>query len=304
VTIVSRNWRVSSLIALVAAGLPAGAAAQGLTVKHELSMYRDEKEVGLRRPEGIACNDSTVVVSDTGNGRLVRFVLKDRNLSPGLPLRLDEVKWPSRVEVLADGRILVLDQKTRSIVRIDAGGKFAGRVEYKGDAAPRDVVPAAFKLDEAGTLYVLDIVSRSVLALDGSDAVVRRIELPKERTTVFTDVAVDAAGTVYAIDAVGATVWSAKKADAAFQQVGRSLKDYMNFPVGLSVVRGTLLAVDQNGSGLVALGLDGTYRGRQLAMGWTEGLLYYPAQACITPTGEVFVADRGNSRVQLFTLLK
>jgi DNA-binding beta-propeller fold protein YncE len=299
----SFGWRALSLLAL-ASGLPPGAAAQSLVVRHELSIYGDEKDVGLRRPEGVACNPSTLVVSDTGNARLVKFVLQGRNLSPGLPIRLEQVKWPSRVEILADGTVLVLDQKTRSIVRIDAQGKFAGRVEYRGEAAPKEVVPAAFEVGEEGTLYVLDVISRSVLAVDRTGSVTRTIDLPKARSTVFTDIAVDPAGTVHAIDAVGATLWSAKKGETAFAQVSKTLKDHMNFPVGLSVVRGSLIAVDQNGSGLVALGLDGAFRGRQLAMGWTDGLLQYPAQACVTGSGELFVADRGNSRVQLFTLLK
>jgi len=32
--------------------------------------------------------------------------------------------------------------------------------------------------------------------------------------------------------------------------------------------------------------------------------VYYPTQMCINEKGEVFIADRGNSRVQIFTLVK
>ncbi len=298
-----RNWRVMSLIAMTL-GVPSVGAAQGIILKHELTIYADGKDVGLRSPEGIACSDSTMVVSDTGNARLVKFALAEKNLAAGVPLKLDQVKRPARSRVLADGRILVLDQKTRSIARIDASGAFGGRVEYNGDAAPKGVVPAAFDVDPSGTLYVLDIISRSVLVLDPKDNVVRRIELPKERTAVFTDVAVDAAGTLYAVDAVGATVWSAQKGDAAFKQLSKSLKDYMSFPVALTVAQGSLIATDQHGNGVVAIGLDGNYRGRQLAMGWTDGLVNYPSQLCINGKGEVFVADRGNNRVQLFTVVR
>lgn len=303
-TIVIRNWRVVSLIATLAACLPRVADAQGIILKHELTIYADEKDVGLRAPEGIACSDSTVVVSDTGNARLVKFGLADKKLTAGVPLRLDQVKRPARVKVRSDGRILVLDDRTRTIVRIDAAGQFAGRVEYKGDAAPKGVMPGAFDVDASGALYVLDITTRTVLVLDANDSVVRRIELPKERTKVFADVAVDPAGTVYAIDAVGAVLWSAQKGDAAFKPLSKSLKEYMSFPVALTVFRGSLLVVDRHGNGLVALGLDGTYRGRQLAMGWTDGLVYYPTQACVAGGGEVFLADRGNNRVQLFTIVR
>jgi len=60
----------------------------------------------------------------------------------------------------------------------------------------------------------------------------------------------------------------------------------------------------ENGSGIIILGQDGSFLGRQLSMGWNEGLLYYPTQMCINEKGEVFIADRGNSRVQIFTLVK
>lgn len=299
-----RNWRVVPFLAMAAVGLPAVAEAQGIILKHQLSIYADEKNVGLRAPDGIACNDSGVVISDTGNARLVKFALADKKFSAGVPIKLDQLKRPARAKALADGRILVLDEKTRSIVRVDASGKFAGRVEYKGDAAPKTVVPGAFDVDPSGTLFVLDLASRSVLALGANDSVTRKIDLPKARSTSFTDIAVDPAGTVYAVEAVGATVWSAAKGDAAFKQLSKSLKEYMNFPVALAVARGSLLVVDQHGDGIVAVGLDGIYRGRQLAMGWTDGLVRYPSQVCANAAGEVFLADRGNNRVQLFTVVR
>jgi hypothetical protein len=83
------------------------------------------------------------------------------------------------------------------------------------------------------------------------------------------------------------------------------LREYLDFPTSITTDnRGTIFIVDQNGSGIVLLGADGSFVGRQLTMGWNEGLLYYPSQMCINEKGEVFVADRGNSRVQIFTLIK
>lgn len=49
-----RNWRIVPLIAMAAVGLPAVAEAQGIILKHQLSIYADEKDIGLRAPEGIA----------------------------------------------------------------------------------------------------------------------------------------------------------------------------------------------------------------------------------------------------------
>ncbi len=52
------------------------------------------------------------------------------------------------------------------------------------------------------------------------------------------------------------------------------------------------------------LGQDGSFMGRQLSMGWIEGLLKFPSQISLDEKGGVFIADRGNSRVQIFTLVK
>jgi hypothetical protein len=52
------------------------------------------------------------------------------------------------------------------------------------------------------------------------------------------------------------------------------------------------------------LGIDGSYQGRQLSIGWSEGLVNYPGQLCVTESGATFVADRYNNRVQAFSTAK
>jgi hypothetical protein len=66
--------------------------------------------------------------------------------------------------------------------------------------------------------------------------------------------------------------------------------------------RGKLFVVDQNGNAVVRLGTDGSFQGRDLAIGWHDGAVYYPAQLCINKGGDVFLADRANNRVQIFAL--
>jgi hypothetical protein len=142
-----------------------------------------------------------------------------------------------------------------------------------------------------------------VAVFDAQGALERQVALPKDGG-VFTDLAVDPAGTLYALDAVGAVVWSAGRGDAAFKPLTQGMKDRMSFPSQLTTSRGKLYLVDQNGSGLVVISADGAYQGRLLALGWSDGLLYYPGQVCVSEAGGVFVADRGNNRVQLFSMLR
>lgn len=279
------------------------AQAQGVTFSHSFSVYGDgkEKEVALNGPEGVACTDSTVVVADTGNRRLLVFGMKAGRPDAAREIKLAQLTVPMRVQIDSKGNVLALDARTHRIVRVDSSGGFGGYVAIGEPAGPGSMpVIAGFKLDGADNVYALELTSGKVLVADPSGKITRQLELP--RGGAFTDVAVDLGGTIFVVDAVSATVWSADKAATAFKALTPAMKDRMNFPVYATASKGKLFLVDQFGSGIVLLGTDGAYMGRQLSIGWSEGLVNYPAQLCVSESGDAYVADRFNSRVQAFTL--
>jgi streptogramin lyase len=288
-----------ALLALGLAAVPAAARAQ---LVFDRAIYQDDKEGALRYPEGVACNDSgTVVVADTGNGRLLGYVYRDGVLTGGVPMKPEQLAYPTRVQIDSKGNIWVLDQKARKIVRLDAKGAFVGALEVKAGASIASSLPVSFKLDAADDVYALDVVARRVVVMDPSGTVKRQLELPKGKG-IFTDLHVDSAGTVYVVDGVNASVWAVEKGGQSFRALTQPMEDKMNFPVYITGVRGKLYVVDQNGNGIVVLGTDGSYQGRQLAIGWSDGLVYYPSQLCVNGKGEAFVADRSNHRVQVFSV--
>jgi sugar lactone lactonase YvrE len=258
----------------------------------------DAADVALRSPEGVACDErGTLVVADTGNARLLTFKWKDGLLDGGAQVMLAELPYPVRVQIDSKGFVLALDRRTRKIVRVDEKGAFAGYVQARG--ATPSVTPAAFKLDAADNVHVLDLVARRVLVVAPNGDVARELPLPKGASAI-TDVAVDSSGRVYVVDAVTAVVFAADAGATAFQPISKSLKELISFPIYLAADRGKLYVVDQNGNAIVRLGADGSFLGRDLAMGWGDGTVYYPGQLCIGPGGDVFVADRNNHRVQIF----
>jgi hypothetical protein len=100
-------------------------------------------------------------------------------------------------------------------------------------------------------------------------------------------------------------VYSAPKNSTVFSSLTEKLEEDLDFPTSITTDdSGRIYLVDQNGGGIVILGRDGSYQGRQLRMGWKEGFLRYPSQICINKKGEVFIADRENSRVQVFSITK
>jgi hypothetical protein len=99
-------------------------------------------------------------------------------------------------------------------------------------------------------------------------------------------------------------IWVAEGNATEFKPLSRSLKEYMNFPAYLAMGDNALIVVDQYGHGVVHVGRDGVYRGRQLGMGWADGAVYYPSQLCRTSLGDLMLADRNNNRVQVFSPMK
>jgi sugar lactone lactonase YvrE len=287
-------------VAVTLAGDALG-APPGRGLSHQRTIYFDAAEIALRSPEGVACDDrGSLVVADTGNARLLTFTWKDGALDGGAQVRLAQLSYPVRVQIDSKGFVLVLDRRARRIVRVDARGGFAGWVEPQGASSP--VIPTAFKLDAADNLYVLDVQAHRVLVVAPDGRVARELPLPRGARGI-TDVAADSGGTIYVIDAVTATVFAADSSATAFRPLSKSLKDMISFPTYVAADnRGKLYVVDQHGNAVVRLGVDGAFQGRELAMGWSDGTVYYPAQVCINSEGDVFVADRDNNRVQIFAL--
>ena len=280
-------------------------SAETVKFRHLQSIYFDEKQGGLKQPEGVACNEKgLLIVGDTGNDRLLRYSYNDRSLKAGAEIKVQQLSNPIRIQMNSKGEIFALDGKKRRILRLNPDGTFKGYVDAEGIPSPSAFVPRSFKIDRNNNIYILDIFSARVLALNSEGKYQKQIPFPKDYG-FFSDLAVDSKGTLLLIDCVKAMVFSAPKDSNTFSPLTKDLREYLNFPTSITTDnRGTVYVVDQNGSGIVILGQDGSFQGRQLNMGWNEGLLYFPSQMCINDNGEVFIADRDNSRVQIFSLVK
>jgi DNA-binding beta-propeller fold protein YncE len=266
--------------------------AAALPLEPASSAYADEKGVALQSPEGVACTDSgTVIAADSGNGRLVVFAFKEGKFAGGTPVSFPELGRPVRLQIDSHGDVLALDEKNRRIVRVGAGGAFQGFVQIQEMPLGKGFFPVSFKLDAADQIYLLDATSSRVVVLDPSGRFLREFAAPPQSI----DVAVDSRGTVYTIDAHG-------QLSVGGAPLGKPLKEFLNFPGSLTVApQGVLVIGDKTGHGLVLVSREGAFLGRRLSIGWTEGAIYYPEQVCIDSRGDVFVADRGNHRIQAFT---
>jgi len=280
-------------------------SAETVKLKYLQSVYFDDKGGNLKQPEGVACNEkSLLIVGDTENDRLLRYHFQEKSLKGGGEIKIPQLSNPIRLQINSKGEIFALDGKKRRIIRLTPEGAFKGFVDAEGVPSPSTFVPRGFKIDGNNNIYLLDIFTARVLILNPEGKYQKQIPFPKDYG-FFSDLLVDSKGSILLIDSVRAMVFSAPKDSNSFSPTTKSLREYLNFPTSITNdIRGTIYIVDENGGGIIILGQDGSFLGRQLSMGWNEGFLYYPSQLCVNEKGEVFIADRGNSRVQIFTLVK
>ena len=298
-----------SCACLVAAALVAGylplTAAGTARLTHLVSVYADDKQVGLHLPEGVACGASgVVVVGDTGNDRLVRFTYRDKTLGAVSEIKIPQLTAPSRVQLTSKGEIYALDSRQRRIVHLDSNGQFKAMLAFDGVPAPATIVPKSLAIDSADNVYVLDEFSARVLVVDAQGRFQRALALPNG-IGFATDLTIDFEGNFLLIDSVKRRIFTAAKDAKAFTQLGGDLAaSVATMPTSITASKGILFVTEGSGSTIDAFGRDGRFLSRMLTMGWTEGLLNHPSQLCVSDKDEVFIADRDNSRVQIFKLTR
>jgi hypothetical protein len=290
--------------AVVVAYLPLTAAGTA-RLTYLASVYADDKAVGLNVPEGMACGaGGAVVVGDTGNDRLVRFTFRDRTLGPASAIKIPQLTAPSRVQLTSKGDIYALDSRQRRIVHLDSNGQFKAALAFDGVPATTTVVPKSFAIDSADTVYVLDEFSARVLVVDAQGKFQRAIPLPSG-IGFATDLDTDFEGSLLVLDSVKRRIFTAAKGAVAFTQLGGDLAaSVATMPTSITASKGIVFVTEGSGSTVDAFGRDGKFLSRMLTMGWTEGMLNHPAQLCVSDKDEVIIADRDNSRVQVFQLTR
>lgn len=292
---------ISIIAALLLVASTQSLGAEKRSIKWVASIYSDASGVPLNHPEGVACTDDYFVVADTGNSRLLRYSYKGETITMDAAFPLPK-SYPIRVRVNSKDQIYFLDGRERRIEIIGSSGEDTTPLTYKSLPFSTEVVPRSFAIDRDDNIYLLDVFSRLVVVLEPDGQYLRSLSFPEE-FGFLCDVAVDRQKNVFLLDGVEAVVYFAARGSDHFSALTESMRTFMNFPTSLSLDgRGVLYLVDQYGSGLGLVAQDGSFLGRELGLGWKDGGLYYPSQICVSQNGSVFIADRGNSRVQLFTV--
>lgn len=297
-------WAALVVAALLAGHVPL-TAAEAARLRHLASIYFDARGAGLSLPEGVACGaGGQVVVADTGNGRLLRFTFRERAVTGLTEIKPAGLPAPARLQLNPKGEIYALDGRQRRIVRLNAEGAGAEAVAFDGVPPPATIIPKAFVIGASGELYVLDVFSARVLVVSDRGTFQRAMPLP-DGAGFGADVALDSAGNILLLDSIRRRLYSASKDAARFTPLGGDLSQWLaSSPAHVAASKGLIFVLEGAGGSIVGFGRDGSFLARPLVMGWGDGELNHPSQMCVNDRDEVFIADRDNSRVQIFQLLR
>jgi DNA-binding beta-propeller fold protein YncE len=278
--------------------------AQGPRLRPMAAIYVDALGAGLQGPEAVAVGDRTkLVVADSGNRRLLVYEFTDESATPQSEIRIAQVQYPLVVRIDSRGEILALDGKSSRIARISPEGDFKSFVEFPRVDRQQQMLVRSFDLGTNDHLFVLSVSEDGILELDPTDTELRRITIPPE-VGFLSDLTVTSTGVVFAIDSVNKQVFAAWKDSETLEALTEPMPEDMAFPTAIAADSfGNLFVVDTTGGGIVILGQNGAFKGRQSAKGWKVGFLRHPTGLAVG--GDyLFVADRSNNRVQRFEIVQ
>src|SRR4030066_381129 len=184
---------IKILVIIISLFLPMESfSAEAVQFMYILSVYSDGKGEGIKQPEGVSCNDKSILIAaDTGNGRLLRYTFQDRTLKTAVGgINLPQLPYPVKVKINSKGEIFALDGKQRRIIHLSPEGEYKGYVNPEGISSPAYFVPRSFKIDSKDNVYILDVFGARVIVLGPDSKYQRHISFPKDYG-FFSDLQVD-----------------------------------------------------------------------------------------------------------------
>ncbi len=250
----------------------------------------------------------TILVSDTGNGRICEFARDGRFLrefggrdtTAAAKAAVEPLQMPVGLDVSGQGVVYVADLRGGRVAMYDPAGRFMHTFAPPGatDWRPTDVAVGerdVYVTDETGVeVFTLNGGSRGRLEIEGDTSALARPN----------GVAVGLDGTIYvsdtnrfrvlALDASGTVLWKTAGGDAGARLFG--------LPRGIVALEdGGVLVADAFAFSLRELDANGSFVREWGAQGAQPGRFQYPND--VDAAGDlVVVADKENHRVQVLRL--
>jgi len=282
--------RFSLVLTLIA--IPAALAPLGADVRLERYCEISGRLQGARMllPQAIALDPQSgeIYIADTGNRRIL-ILGSGGELRGRFACRGGE---PIGVAVSSGGAIYVTSSGSGTIDVYDYKGRLLRTISPKDSRLGKDPVFGRMSIDKDDRLYAV-VPNRKLVACFDLDGRVRLVLSDPERMEAVSDVCAAPDGTVYVVDSAGTPLRRFDRSGKLLGSFGRHANGPQDFslPTALEVdSRGRIWVVDSF-THVVKL-FD--HKGRFLE---NFGTFYYPVDVAVSPSGSLFVLEKGGGRV-------
>ena len=250
-------------------------------------------------PRGVAVDaQGNIYVADTGNQRVQKLDAQGNFLAEWRAGKEPFVE-PAGVVVGADGDFFVLEPEKDGAHHFAANGQYLGKI---GDGLGL-YRPRGMSIDASGTLYFANTGGNNVVRASAAGQAAGAIASPGKRDGQLeqpTDVAVDASGNVYVADTYNQRI-------QRFTADGRYVRQWAIPASGTAqgphlaiAADGTLYVTDPDNHVFSAYSLEGALLATWGGRGSGDGQFMQPVGISIDRSGQVYIADTGNNRIQVW----
>ena len=279
-------------------------APAGVSVPHYLFSID-----GIPEPVSVAASPlgDRIFVAEGKGARLIHIFDRDGNELTAfeLPREPLESRSPGQMAIGNDDRLYVIDDYQHEMLIFDLDG------EYIGDFVPEsnpdfEWIPTSVFLDDVGRLYVTEQTEarHRVMVFDASGGLMLKFGVSGSGNGMFlqpTDIMLDDNDLIYVADSANSRI---QVFDLEGKFVNAIHGTDMSLPVSLFMdAEGRLHVLDGMGHSVVGilLGDPPEVQFRYGALGRGMGEMYFPRDLTRDETGRIYVADKGNNRVHIWS---
>lgn len=270
------------------------------------NLYLYQGAMGTPSALAVDVKNREVWVADTTRDLLAVFAANGVSLFAFGSEEL--LKQPQHIVVSASGELLVVEGKGRSVRRFSYRGEYRGELPL--DRFPTEASIGAIACDADGNLYVAENRSGQIFVYNASGRL--RFQFGSRGTgegqfLSVTGIAIAPDGGIFVADQQGVPVQSFDNQGNYLTGWGKHEMGRENFalPSGIAVnSKGLVIVADELRHDLKSYDAQGHVVQMWGGQGTDLGALSFPTAIAVGVDDRLYVAERGNRRVQVFDLVQ
>jgi DNA-binding beta-propeller fold protein YncE len=266
----------------------------------------------LIAPAGVAIDSAgNVYVSDNGNNRVQKFTSTGTYLTQwgSAGSGAGQLLSPSGLAVDSTGDVYVADFGNGRIEKFDSSGNYL--TQFSSTGLSQRLVPQGVAVGPQGNVYVADSGNNQIVVFGPTGEQVAVIGSAGSGPAQFNNpqgIAIDSAGNVYVADTNNFRIVKLTATGTYLTQWGvpGSGDGQFSYPNGVAVdSAGNVYVADYGNGRNQKFTSSGDYLTQWGSWGFDDGQFYWPqgifvSGVAVDQAGNVYDADSGNNRVQVF----